>query len=137
MKEKSFEEALKELEQIVLSMESGSLPLDDSIKKYEDGIKLARFCKSRLDKAEKKIEILIKKEDGSIEFGEFEDTVKTDNGSEDLSLKSKKVISEEEQKKETSEINSKDSSATSVDTNEEKDKKDKENKTENFEDMLF
>lgn len=72
MKEKSFEESLVLLEQIVSSMESGNLPLEESIKKYEEGIKLARFCKERLERAEKKVEILLKQADGSFVIEEFE-----------------------------------------------------------------
>lgn len=71
MKDKKFEDALKELENIVSQMETEGLGLDDSIKKYESGIKLAKFCREKLDKAEKKIEILTRKPDGSVELKNF------------------------------------------------------------------
>ena len=54
-KKKSFEAALKELEEIVKEMESGDLSLEDAVKKYEFGIKQSRFCLDLLDKTEKKI----------------------------------------------------------------------------------
>lgn len=53
-----FEKALGELEKIVRQMEEEELSLESSIKKYEEGIRLARFCQEKLDAAEKKIEIL-------------------------------------------------------------------------------
>jgi len=56
-----FEEALKKLEKIVEELESGKLPLDDSLKKYEEGVKLSRFCHKTLQSAQKKIELLTKK----------------------------------------------------------------------------
>lgn len=71
---KSFEKALAELETIVGKMESGELTLDDSLEKYEEGIKLARFCKDKLDKAEKRIEIVVKNADGSISLEQFDDS---------------------------------------------------------------
>ena len=57
-KKKSFEQALAELEQIVNEMESGDLPLEDAVKKYETGIKQSRYCLDLLDKTEKKITLL-------------------------------------------------------------------------------
>ncbi len=57
-KKKTFEQALKELEEIVRQMESGDLALEDAVKKYESGIKQSRYCLDLLDKTEKKIEIL-------------------------------------------------------------------------------
>ncbi|MCB1195296.1 exodeoxyribonuclease VII small subunit [bacterium] len=71
MEKKSFETALKELELIVSEMEGGDLALDESLKKYEEGIHLSQFCKKELDRAEKKIEILLKKTDGSTELVDF------------------------------------------------------------------
>lgn len=61
MAEMKFEEALKKLEKIVEELESGKLPLDDSLKKYEEGVKLSRFCHKTLQSAQKKIELLTKK----------------------------------------------------------------------------
>ena len=59
-----FEEALKRLERIVQELEQGKLSLDDSLKKYEEGIKLSRFCHKTLQAAQKKIQVLTKKGEG-------------------------------------------------------------------------
>ncbi|MCX5591337.1 exodeoxyribonuclease VII small subunit [Alcaligenes endophyticus] len=53
-----FESALAELEALVASMESGSLPLEQSIKAYERGVSLAKLCQSRLDQAEEQVRVL-------------------------------------------------------------------------------
>lgn len=58
-----FEEKLKELEKIVQELETGKLNLEDSVKKFEVGMKLSKECNEMLQNAEKKINILIKKED--------------------------------------------------------------------------
>ena len=60
-----FETALKKLEEVVKRLESGELSLDDSLKAFEEGVKMAAFCTRKLDEAEKKVEILLKKKDGS------------------------------------------------------------------------
>jgi exodeoxyribonuclease VII small subunit len=65
MKEISFEKALEKLEKIVEELEAGDLSLDDSLKKYEEGIKLVRACRQKLDKAKEKIELLTKDEKGT------------------------------------------------------------------------
>jgi exodeoxyribonuclease VII small subunit len=70
-KEKSFEAALKRLEAIVSEMERGDLSLDAMLKKFDEGMRLAQFCSRKLEEAEKKIEILLKKEDGSFETREL------------------------------------------------------------------
>ena len=57
--ELSFEEALRKLEQVVDKLESKDLDLDRSLKIFEEGIKLSRLCNKKLDKAERKIEILL------------------------------------------------------------------------------
>jgi len=64
MKKKSFEEALAKLEQITKKLEEGDLPLEDSLKYFDEGVKLAELCNSKLNEAQKKIEILLKKNDG-------------------------------------------------------------------------
>lgn len=58
MAKPSFETSLEKLETLVTELESGQLSLDDSIKKFEEGIKLYKSCKSKLTEAEKKISIL-------------------------------------------------------------------------------
>lgn len=64
MAEMKFEEALKKLEKIVEELESGKLSLDDSLKKYEEGVKLSRFCHKTLQAAQKKIQVLARKGEG-------------------------------------------------------------------------
>lgn len=56
----NFEIAIKNLEQIVQELEKGDLNLDESVKKFEDGIALSKKCTKILEEAEKKITILIK-----------------------------------------------------------------------------
>ena len=72
MAEIKFEEALKKLEDIVEKLESGDYPLDESLAKYEEGVKLVRFCQKKLEQAKKKIEILVKTKDGKIKIEPFE-----------------------------------------------------------------
>ncbi len=62
----SFEKALEQLEQIVHEMESGQLPLETALKKFEEGIRLSRYCSQKLEETEKKINLLIENRDGSI-----------------------------------------------------------------------
>ena len=56
----TFEAALKQLEEIVQRLEKGELPLEESLKLYEDGIRLSRYCHAKLEEAEGKIELLMK-----------------------------------------------------------------------------
>jgi exodeoxyribonuclease VII small subunit len=56
----NFEKALKELEEIANSLEEGELSLDESIRQFEKGMQLSKFCRQKLDEAERKIEILQK-----------------------------------------------------------------------------
>ena len=58
MSEITFEKAVKELEKITLALESGELGLEESMKYYEKGTKLATFCSQKLKEAELKIEQL-------------------------------------------------------------------------------
>ena len=58
----NFEKALEHLEQLVSSMESGELSLEDSLKAFETGIKLTRECQTALKEAEQKIQILMNEE---------------------------------------------------------------------------
>jgi exodeoxyribonuclease VII small subunit len=55
----SFEKSLKQLEQIVQELESGNLPLEKAMKKFEEGVKLSKFCSEKLDETEKKINVLL------------------------------------------------------------------------------
>ena len=64
MAESKFEDAMKKLEDIVGDLESGELPLEDSLKAFEEGMKLLTFCSDKLDEVEKRVSILIKESDG-------------------------------------------------------------------------
>ncbi len=61
----TFEESLKQLEKIVDQLERGDLPLEESIRLFEDGVRLSTACKQELDAAEGKVQILMKERDGS------------------------------------------------------------------------
>ena len=81
MAEPKFEKDLEKLETIVESLEEGGLPLDASIKKFEEGINLAKRCEKALSSAEKKIEVLTKNAAGKVETKAFT----SDDASEDES----------------------------------------------------
>lgn len=74
MAEKKFENAIKELEQIVEQLEDSELPLDDALKLFERGIKLSQLCSAKLDDAEQTVEQLVKGKDGSMRSVPFEET---------------------------------------------------------------
>ncbi len=59
-----FEDALARLETIVSELEKGDLPLNDSLKMFEEGIKLSKTCLKMLDDAERKVEIMVQDKDG-------------------------------------------------------------------------
>lgn len=63
MAKEKFEEALGKLEDIVKKMESGDMSLEESLKAFEEGIKLARLCSRKLDEAERRVEILLKQDE--------------------------------------------------------------------------
>lgn len=66
MEEFKFEKAVEKLEKIVEALEGGEIPLDEALKKYEDGVKLARLCNQKLAQAEKKIEVLTRQMNGKL-----------------------------------------------------------------------
>ena len=71
--ELNFEDALKQLEETVKKMEQGELSLDENIKCFEKGNKLAAYCEKQLHKAEKKVEVLLgKDQEGNPVFKEFD-----------------------------------------------------------------
>jgi exodeoxyribonuclease VII small subunit len=76
MAEKKFEAALVRLEEIVRSLESGELALEQSLKLFEEGIKLARVCNARLEEAERKVEVLLKDKNGKVTVKPFEEEEK-------------------------------------------------------------
>ncbi|MBU0684183.1 MAG: exodeoxyribonuclease VII small subunit [Candidatus Omnitrophota bacterium] len=71
MKDISFEKAMENLEQIVGKLETGNLPLETLLKQYEDGIKLVRICREKLNEAKGKIEKIVKNENGTFEKESF------------------------------------------------------------------
>ena len=70
---KNFEESLKRLEEIVRRMEQGNVPLEESLKLFEEGTALAAGCSARLDEAELRVVRLMKGPDGNPVETEFED----------------------------------------------------------------
>ncbi len=76
--EKDFESAMKRLEQIVQMLENGNLPLEESLKVFEEGMKLVKFCSSKLEEAERKVSILVQESNGEyvqMPFSEKEDEI--------------------------------------------------------------
>jgi exodeoxyribonuclease VII small subunit len=63
MAKEKFEDALQKLEDIVRKMEAGDLPLEESMKSFEEGIKLIRFCSTRLEETQRRVEMLLGKEE--------------------------------------------------------------------------
>jgi len=72
-KELTFEDQLKRLEQIVTQLETKDVPLEDSLKLFEEGVRLARTCQKTLEGARQKVEILVK------ETGQLEPFTEGDN----------------------------------------------------------
>jgi exodeoxyribonuclease VII small subunit len=71
MADMKFEDAMKKLEKIVGELEDGNLSLDEALEKYEEGIRLSKMCARKLEVAKKKVEILLKSDDGSVELKPF------------------------------------------------------------------
>ena len=71
-KELDFEQAMAELEKTVEKLETGGLGLGESLALFEKGVKLARFLRAELDKAEKKVEILLKDDKGDLRARPFD-----------------------------------------------------------------
>jgi exodeoxyribonuclease VII small subunit len=67
----TFEESLKKLETIVDQLEKGDLPLEESLKLFEEGVGLSAVCKQELDAAEGKVQMLVKQRDGSMKTEPF------------------------------------------------------------------
>ncbi len=70
----NLEKSLADLEAIVEELESGDLPLDQAMKKFEEGIKLTRGCQAALKDAEQKVEILLKSAGGAEALEEFDES---------------------------------------------------------------
>jgi exodeoxyribonuclease VII small subunit len=73
-KKTNFEDSMKKLEEIVTELEKGELNLDESVEKFEEGMKISKECNNILEQAEKRITILLEKESG-IEEEEFNTNV--------------------------------------------------------------
>ena len=67
-----FETALKRLEEIVKKLENGELSLDSALQLFEEGIKLSRFCHTKLEEAERRVEVLVKNSSGQPRAVAFE-----------------------------------------------------------------
>ncbi len=72
IQKQNFEEDLKKLQKIVEELSGGKLTLGESLKKYEEGVKLAQSCAATLNDAQRKVELLMKK-DGKFSLDKFED----------------------------------------------------------------
>jgi exodeoxyribonuclease VII small subunit len=72
MSKLDFEQAMKRLETIVGNLEGGNLTLAESLKIFEEGVKLSQLCAQKLEEAEKKVEILLTGEDGKKKPQPFE-----------------------------------------------------------------
>ncbi|MDR0843087.1 MAG: exodeoxyribonuclease VII small subunit [Acidobacteriota bacterium] len=73
MKIKDFESSLKDLETIVGQLEAGDLTLDRSLELFEEGVRISRFCGSKLEEAERRVEILTKTAEGTLKEQPFPD----------------------------------------------------------------
>ena len=87
-KNQTFEIALKELEKIVRRLEDGDSSLEESLKLFEDGVRLSRECQERLNQAERRIEVLLKDENGDPQL----EVIKAENLREERQPKIKKRI---------------------------------------------
>ncbi len=72
MATEKFETALKKLEEVVRRLEGGSLSLDESLKAFEEGVRHASFCSKKLEEAERRVEVLLKRKDGSFSREPFQ-----------------------------------------------------------------
>jgi exodeoxyribonuclease VII small subunit len=72
MAKEKFEEALNKLEKIVSKLEKGDIPLEESLKLFEEGIRLSRLCNQKLDEAERRVEVLLKDKEGELKPQPFD-----------------------------------------------------------------
>lgn len=87
----AFESDLKKLEEVVERLERGDLSLDDSVKLFEEGVKLSNACKAELDKAEGKIQVLVQGKRGNMQVAEME----AEDEEQELGLASGEEVEEE------------------------------------------
>ena len=79
---RSFEASLEALEQIVRQLESGDLPLEKSLELFEQGIRLSRECQERLSEAERRIEVLLRDNQGRPVVSNFTERQQTNGDDE-------------------------------------------------------
>ncbi len=72
MAKKNFESALAKLEQIAEELEAGDLPLESSLKKFDEGIQLVQFCSGKLEDAKNRVDLLLRK-DGAVATTPFDE----------------------------------------------------------------
>lgn len=94
MAKERFEDALNKLEKVVSQLEEGDISLEESLKLFEEGIRLSRICNQKLDEVEKRVEILIKGEGGTIKAKPF---VSSANSGKASLVNSDRPISEEDE----------------------------------------
>jgi exodeoxyribonuclease VII small subunit len=82
-KPKTFESSLEELERIVRQLEQGELTLEKSLELFEQGVKLSRDCQERLNQAERRIEILMRDNQGRASVRPFDPESELSAGDED------------------------------------------------------
>ena len=75
MAKQTFETAMNRLESIVHELESGDLTLDEALKRFQEGVKLSKFCSNKLDETEKKVSILLKDEEGNVQAEPFRNEI--------------------------------------------------------------
>ena len=88
VEEASFEASLKSLEEAVDQLEVGNLPLSDALRLFEQGLKASNICRSRLEEAKQKVEVLVKDNNGDFRLEELDEqetkeTEETDKGKSD------------------------------------------------------
>ncbi len=67
----TFEDSMTNLQQIVEDLETGTLPLEKALKKFEEGVKLSKYCFNKLDETEKKVSLLLKDQNGNAKQTDF------------------------------------------------------------------
>lgn len=81
-KSDQFEDALKKLQELVEKLEKGDLPLEDAMECFSEGIRISKLCHSKLEEAEKKVEMLLKDQQGEWASAPFE-AVRNNSGDQD------------------------------------------------------
>ena len=82
MAKKTFEQSIKQLEKIVAELESDDIAIESALKKFEEGIELSTYCARILDETEKKVNLLLKNQDGSLSEAPFEGSENPDEKSD-------------------------------------------------------